>query len=188
MAGSEPAGSDAVKEGSMTFKDVTMAFTQKEWEQLGPAQRNLYKDVMLENYSNRDSMGCQAPKPDVISKLEKREEPWLEEGKRPSQSHLSKIARPRQMGTSEKSRQPRVSTRGAVGRSRGNRRPQELEAVGIGGRGKRPWEQCARACRVRAAGRAGRSASAAELLCLAVSGLFVLREDGIKKVHLTTGP
>jgi hypothetical protein len=39
-----------------------------------------------------------------------------------------------------------------------------LEAVGIGGRGKRPWEQCARACRVRAAGRAGRSASAAELV------------------------
>ncbi|KAM4876464.1 uncharacterized protein RHO17_006304 [Thomomys bottae] len=88
MAASPPGGSDKAK-GSITLKDV-------EWERLDPAQRGLNKNAVREKYSNLVPKEYQAPKPDMISKMEKREAPCLGKRKRPSQSHLSKIARPNQ--------------------------------------------------------------------------------------------
>ena len=84
--------------GPLSFKDVAVAFSQEEWQQLDPEERTTYRDVMLETYSNLVSVGYDVTKPNMIIKLEQGEEPWTVEGDRHAQRHLeiSKVYDPRE--------------------------------------------------------------------------------------------
>ncbi|MEJ1286188.1 hypothetical protein NN561_017192 [Cricetulus griseus] len=62
--------------GSVSFEDVAVDFTWREWQELDASQRTLYRDVMLETYSSLVFVGHCTTKPELIFKLEQGFGPW----------------------------------------------------------------------------------------------------------------
>uniref|UniRef100_A0A4X1UHH2 Zinc finger protein 350 n=1 Tax=Sus scrofa TaxID=9823 RepID=A0A4X1UHH2_PIG len=66
-------------QGTLTLEDVAVDFTWEEWQLLTPAQKDLFRDVTLENYHNLVAVGYQASKADIHSRLDQGEQPGATE-------------------------------------------------------------------------------------------------------------
>eukprot|EP00079_Xenopus_tropicalis_P019845 XP_012810027.1 PREDICTED: centrosome-associated zinc finger protein CP190-like isoform X4 [Xenopus tropicalis] len=61
----------------VTFEDIAVRFSEEEWKGLQEGQKELYREVMQDNYQNLTALGLVITKPEIVLKIEKGEDPII---------------------------------------------------------------------------------------------------------------
>ncbi|KAM4028409.1 uncharacterized protein ACNLHF_023771 [Anomaloglossus baeobatrachus] len=82
----------------VTFDDAAVYFSEEQWDNLEEFQKKIYKELIKEIYETMLALGYRIPKPDIVSRIERGEEPCVDASKK------SKRQEPQPQGTPDGSK------------------------------------------------------------------------------------
>ncbi|KAM4705221.1 uncharacterized protein WCC33_010094 [Rhinophrynus dorsalis] len=61
--------------GQVTFDDAVIYFSEEQWSNLEDFQKKIYKELMKEIYETMLALGYRIPKPEIVARIERGEDP-----------------------------------------------------------------------------------------------------------------